>query len=48
MSKRISKSDLHFHKNLKDEFERQSKPNQPIIWGNNSQPIHFPKRKKKK
>lgn len=47
MTKRLSKQELKFSKNIKKKIESDSKEKTPL-WYNQSNPIFIPKRKKKK
>lgn len=47
MTKRLSKQELKFAKNIKNQIDRDSQEKPPTFW-NQSNPIFIPKRKKKK
>ena len=49
MSKRLSRAELKFRKDVKQEIDYNSKPDKPQIWwGGRPNPIFIPKRGKKK
>ncbi len=47
MTKRLSKQELKFAKNIKNQIDRDSQEKPPTFW-NQPNPIFIPKRKKKK